>query len=146
MGAVITWLGGGLSDGAQGLDIGAIPGMLNFQLKNDRAGGSVQVKQGRHFDGEDFLDGSDRSWGGHGNAVAVAGNFGVPLGESGFANVSVEYGNQEPTDRAIQRNDAAGLVAAGNTAVWTPTAQVWGSPRVSDDLKEFSTINRNRIW
>ncbi|MYG36172.1 MAG: TonB-dependent receptor, partial [Gemmatimonadetes bacterium] len=122
-GAVITWLGAGLSDGAQGPDIGAIPGIalrqievlrdgasaqygsdaiagvLNFQLKNDRSGGSVQVKQGRHFDGEAFLDGSDRSWGGHGNATSVAGNFGFPLGESGFANVSVEYGNQEPTDR-----------------------------------------------
>ena len=166
-GAVITWLGAGLSDGAQGPDIGAIPGIalrqievlrdgasaqygsdaiagvLNFQLKNDRSGGSVQVKQGRHFDGEAFLDGSDRSWGGHGNATSVAGNFGVPLGESGFANVSVEYGNQEPTDRAIQRNDAAGLVAAGNTAVRTPTAQVWGSPRVTDDLKVFLNTGYN---
>ena len=166
-GAVISWLGAGLSDGAQGPDIGSIPGIalrqvevlrdgasaqygsdaiagvLNFQLKNDRSGGSVQVKQGRHFDGDDFVDGSDRSWGGHGNALSVAGNFGIPLGESGFANVSVEFGNQEPTDRAIQRNDAAGLVAAGNTAVRTPTAQVWGSPRVSDDLKVFLNTGYN---
>ena len=145
-GAVITWLGGGLSDGAQGPDIGAIPGLalrqvevlrdgaaaqygsdaiagvLNFILKNDRSGGSVEVKQGSFYEGD-------------GDALSVAGNVGLPLGESGFANITVEYGNQDPTDRAIQRGDAAGLIAAGNTAVRTPTAQIWGSPRVTDDLK-----------
>ena len=147
-GAVITWLGGGLSDGAQGPDIGAIPGIalrqvevlrdgasaqygsdaiagvLNFVLKNDRSGGSVEVKQGSFYEGD-------------GDALSVAGNFGVPLGESGFANVTVEYGNQDPTDRAVQRGDAAALIAAGNTAVRTPTAQIWGSPRVTDDLKAW---------
>ncbi|MDE2653426.1 MAG: TonB-dependent receptor [Gemmatimonadota bacterium] len=166
-GAVITWLGAGLSDGAQGPDIGSIPGIalrqvevlrdgasaqygsdaiagvLNFQLKNDRSGGSVQVKQGQHFDGDDFVDGAERSWAGHGKAVSVASNFGIPLGEFGFANVSVEYGNQEPTDRAIQRNDARALVNAGNTAVRTPTAQVWGSPRVTDDLKVWLNTGYN---
>ena len=166
-GAVITWLGAGLSDGAQGPDIGSIPGIalrqvevlrdgasaqygsdaiagvLNFQLKNDRSGGSVQVKQGQHFDGDEFVDGAERSWAGHGKAVAVATNFGVPLGDFGFANVSVEYGNQEPTDRAIQRTDAAALVNAGNTAVRTPTAQVWGSPKVTDDLKVWLNTGYN---
>lgn len=158
-GAVISWLGGGLSDGAQGPDIGAIPGLalrqvevlrdgasaqygsdaiagvLNFQLKNDRSGGSLQFKSGQYFDGTDFLDGAGRQWDGHGKQISVAGNFGVPLGESGFANFTLEYANQDPTDRAIQRADAAALVSAGNTAVRTPTAQVWGSPRVSDDFK-----------
>ena len=145
-GAVISWLGGGLSDGAQGPDIGSIPGLalrqvevlrdgaaaqygsdaiagvLNFILKNDRSGGSVEVKQGSFYKGD-------------GDALSVAGNVGLPLGESGFANITVEYGNQDPTDRAIQRGDAAGLIAAGNTAVRTPTAQIWGSPKVTDDLK-----------
>ena len=150
-GAVITWLGGGLSDGAQGPDIGSIPGIalrqvevlrdgasaqygsdaiagvLNFVLKDDRSGGSVEVKQGRFYEGD-------------GDALAVAGNFGLPLGESGFANITVEYGNQDPTDRAIQRGDAARLIAAGNTAVRTPTAQIWGSPRVTDDLKVWANL------
>ncbi|MYG81864.1 MAG: TonB-dependent receptor, partial [Gemmatimonadetes bacterium] len=132
-GAVITWLGAGLSDGAQGPDIGSIPGIalrqvevlrdgasaqygsdaiagvLNFQLKNNRSGGSIQVKQGQHYDGVEFVDGAERSWAGRGRSVSVASNFGIPLGEYGFANLSVEYGNQEPTDRAIQRDDAAAL-------------------------------------
>ena len=150
-GAVITWLGGGLSDGSQGPDIGSIPGIalrqvevlrdgasaqygsdaiagvLNFILKDDRSGGSVEVKQGSFFEGD-------------GGALAVAGNFGLPLGRSGFANITVEYGNQDPTDRAVQRGDAAGLIAAGNSAVRTPTAQVWGSPKVTDDLKVWTNL------
>ena len=150
-GAVITWLGGGLSDGAQGPDIGSIPGIalrqvevlrdgasaqygsdaiagvLNFVLKNDRSGGSVEVKQGSFYEGD-------------GDALAVAGNFGLPLGESGFANITVEYGNQDPTDRAVQRGDAAALIAANNTAVRTPTAQIWGSPEVTDDLKTWINL------
>ena len=150
-GAVISWLGGGLSDGAQGPDIGSIPGIalrqvevlrdgasaqygsdaiagvLNFILKDDRSGGSVEVKQGSFFEGD-------------GDALSVAGNFGLPLGESGFANITIEYGNQDPTDRAIQRGDAAGLISAGNTAVRTPTAQIWGSPKVTDDLKVWTNL------
>ena len=166
-GAVISWLGGGLSDGAQGPDIGAIPGIalrqvevlrdgasaqygsdaiagvLNFQLKDDRSGGSIQFKQGRHYDSGSFVDGAGREWDGDGTAVTVAGNVGLPLGESGFANLSVEYGNADPTDRAIQRSDAAALASAGNTAIRTPTAQVWGSPRVSDDLKVWLNTGYN---
>ncbi len=150
-GAVITWLGGGLSDGAQGPDIGAIPGIalrqvevlrdgasaqygsdaiagvLNFALKDDRSGGSVEVKQGSFYEGD-------------GDALSVAGNFGLPLGESGFANFTVEYGNQDPTDRAVQRGDASRLISAGNTAVRRPTAQIWGSPKVTDDLKVWSNL------
>ena len=166
-GAVISWLGGGLSDGSQGPDIGSIPaiglrqvevlrdgasaqygsdaiaGVLNFQLKDDRSGGSIQFKQGQHFDGTKFRDGADRQWDGNGNATSVAGNFGLPLGASGFANISIEYGNQDPTDRAIQRSDAAALVSAGNTAVRRPTAQVWGSPRVHNDLRFWLNTGYN---
>ncbi len=158
-GAVISWLGGGLSDGSQGPDIGSIPtiglqqvevlrdgasaqygsdaiaGVLNFQLKNDRSGGSFQFKQGQYYDGDGFTDGAGRQWDGDGNLYSVAANFGLPLGESGFANFTIEYGNQDPTDRAIQRSDAEAVRSAGNLAVRTPTAQVWGAPRVSDDFK-----------
>ncbi len=150
-GAVITWYGFGVSDGAQGPDVGAIPGIalrqvevlrdgasaqygsdaiagvLNFVLKDDRSGGSVEVKQGSFYEGD-------------GDAMSVAGNFGLPLGESGFANFTVEYGNQDPTDRAVQRGDAARLIGAGNTAVRTPTAQIWGSPKVTDDLKAWANL------
>ena len=145
-GSIITWLGAGLSDGAQGVDIGSIPGIalrqvevlrdgasaqygsdaiagvMNFILKDDRDGGMIEVKSGSYYEGD-------------GDMLTVSGNVGVPLGATGFANLSVEYGNQDPTDRAIQRADAIGLRSAGNLAVRTPTAQIWGSPEVNDDLK-----------
>ncbi len=145
-GSIITWLGAGLSDGAQGVDIGSIPGIalrqvevlrdgasaqygsdaiagvMNFILKDDRDGGMIEVKSGSYYEGD-------------GDMLTVSGNVGVPLGETGFANLSVEYGNQDPTDRAIQRADAIALRSAGNLAVRQPTAQIWGSPEVNDDLK-----------
>ena len=52
--------------------------------------------------------------------TTIAGNVGLPLGETGFANLSFEYGNADPTNRSVQRADAAALIAAGNTHVADP--------------------------
>jgi iron complex outermembrane receptor protein len=143
--AVIYWLGNGVADGAQGADISAIPsialrqvevlrdgasaqygsdaiaGVMNFMLKDDRRGGSIEVRSGGYYAGD-------------GQTVTVAGNVGLPLGENGFANLSVELGQSDPTDRSVQRDDAAALIAAGNPDVRDP-AQIWGSPDIDDDLK-----------
>ena len=144
-GAVITWIGNGVSDGAQGPDISSIPsialrqvevlrdgaaaqygsdaiaGVLNFLLKDDRSGGSLELHTGGHAAGD-------------GGTWTVAGNTGLPLGENGFANLSLEYGETGATSRSVQRDDAAALIAAGNRHVADP-AQVWGSPRIDDNLK-----------
>ena len=61
---------------------------------------------------------------------------GCPLGPNGFANLSLEYGHADPTNRSVQRADAAALIAAGNTDVADP-AQIWGNPTIEDDLKLF---------
>lgn len=143
--AVIYWLGNGVADGAQGPDISPIPsialkqveilrdgaaaqygsdaiaGVMNFILKDDAEGGSLEVKYGEYYEGD-------------GDSVTVAGNIGMPFTDDGFFNVSFEYGNSDPTDRSIQRADAAALIAAGNTDVANP-AQVWGSPEIKDELK-----------
>ncbi|MEO1086282.1 MAG: TonB-dependent receptor plug domain-containing protein, partial [Acidobacteriota bacterium] len=148
--AVIAWLGNGVADGAQGPDISAIPsialrqvevlrdgasaqygsdaiaGVLNFLLRDARDGATFEVSTGGFTAGD-------------GDTVTVAGNVGLPLGEFGFLNLSLEYGNTDPTDRSIQRDDALGLIAAGNTAVATP-AQVWGSPEIEDELKVFANF------
>ena len=104
----------------------AIAGVLNFLLKDDRSGGSVEVRGGTHGAGD-------------GRQYAVAANAGLPLGRTGFANFSLEYGNTASTDRSVQRADAARLVAAGNRDVGDP-AQQWGSPEVDDDLKLFANL------
>ncbi len=143
--AVIYWLGNGVADGAQGPDISAIPsialrqvevlrdgasaqygsdaiaGVMNFELKDSTDGGSVELRTGGYSEGD-------------GDAIAVAANFGMPWGEYGFANFSVEFGGSDPTDRSVQRDDAAGLIAVGNTAVRDP-AQIWGSPEIEDEFK-----------
>ena len=144
-GGVITWLGNGFADGAQGPDISVIPsialrqvevlrdgasaqygsdaiaGVLNFLIKDDSSGGSVEFRTGSFLAGD-------------GGTYTVSGNVGLPLGPSGFANLSVEYGNTGATSRSVQRADAAHLISVGNTHVADP-AQIWGSPAIDDDFK-----------
>ena len=147
--AILVWFGG-VTDGTQGPDLSPIPsialrqvevlrdgasaqygsdaiaGVMNFLLKDDRAGGSLELNTGTYRAGD-------------GDAYNAAGNVGLPLGDTGFANLSFEYGNAGPTDRSVQRADAAALVAAGNTAVADP-AQPWGDPTAEDDLKLFGNF------
>lgn len=145
--SVIALLGGGINDGAQGPDISVIPssalkqvevlrdgaaaqygsdaiaGVMNFVLKDDAEGGSLTARYGSYYEGD-------------GDAVEISGNIGMPLTEAGFVNVSFQYKDSEATSRSVQRPDAAGLIAAGNTAV-SDLAQIWGSPEVNDDLTIF---------
>ena len=148
--AVIYWLGNGVADGAQGPDISAIPsialkqvevlrdgaaaqygsdaiaGVMNFILKDDAEGMTLEAKYGEYGEGD-------------GQTYAISGNIGLPLSSAGFANFSFEYGEQDPTDRSVQRDDAAALIAAGNTAVANP-AQIWGTPEITNDVKLFANL------
>ena len=76
---------------------------------------------------------------GDGDSYTIAGNVGLPLGETRFANLSLEYGNSDPTNRSVQRADAAALIEAGNTTVADP-AQIWGNPTIEDDVKFFGNF------
>ncbi|MCZ6503486.1 MAG: TonB-dependent receptor, partial [Gammaproteobacteria bacterium] len=149
-GAVISFLGGGISDGAQGADISTIPaialkqvevlrdgasaqygsdaiaGVINFILKDNAEGLSIEGRWGTTFDGD-------------GDSYKIAANIGLPLGPDGFANFSFETTESDPTSRSTQRADAAQLIALGNTAIRDP-AQIWGSPDISDDYKFFANI------
>ena len=155
-GSVIAFLGGGISDGAQGVDIGVMPaiglkqvevlrdgassqygsdaiaGVINFVLKDASEGGMVEVKYGSTYAGD-------------GDNYSISGNIGLPLGDNGFVNITGEYGEVDGTFRAVQRGDAAALIAAGNTAVGdisvntqtTDYVQYWGQPDVTDAYKVF---------
>lgn len=92
----------------------AIAGVVNFQLKNDSEGGSLTARYGQFYEGD-------------GEELTLQGNIGLPLIDGGFANLSAEYTRAKPTDRSIQRADAAALIAAGNTEIADP-AQPWGNP------------------
>jgi len=145
--AVITFLGGGLSDGAQGPDISVIPaaaikqidvlrdgaaaqygsdalaGVMNFALKDSAEGGMLEARYGSYYEGD-------------GDAVQLAGNIGLPLTENGFINTSFEWKQSDPTSRSVQRDDAQALIDSGNSFVEDP-AQIWGSPEIKNDFKIF---------
>ena len=149
--SVITFLGGGVSDGSQAPDVSVIPaialdrvevlrdgaaaqygsdaiaGILNFRLREDREGLTVQTSYGQNYHGD-------------GDKVNVAANLGLPLTERGFANFSFEFTNADETSRSVQRNDARGLIEAGNEHVRRPAAQIWGAPEVQYDYKFFGNL------
>jgi iron complex outermembrane receptor protein len=79
-----------LRDGA-GAQYGsdAIAGVLNFILKDAREGGEIQLQAGIYGEG----DGED---------LLVSANIGLPLGEKGFINVSVEGTTAQGTNRGDQ--------------------------------------------
>ncbi|MDQ7048369.1 MAG: TonB-dependent receptor [Enterobacterales bacterium] len=147
-GSVIAFSGGGIADGAQSPDVSVIPamalkqvevlrdgasaqygsdaiaGVINFVLKDNSSGGTFEIKTGQYSEGD-------------GDLLTLSGNLGMALSERGFANFTFELNQQDPTSRSTQRSDAQGLIDAGNTAVRTPAAQVWGTPEISDDFKLF---------
>ena len=151
-GAVILWSRIGVSHGAQGPDLSAIPaialrqvevlrdgasaqygsdaiaGVMNFLLKDADSGGALEFRAGGYGAGD-------------GESAIVAGNIGLPWGDGGFVNLSMEYGGARPTVRAVQRADAELLLAAGNAYVADP-AQRWGSADVADDVKLWVNLGR----
>ena len=154
-GSVISFLGGGIADGAQGPDISAIPsialkkvevlrdgaaaqygsdaiaGILNFVLNDDAEGARLEIRNGEYSEGD-------------GDTWRIAANVGMPFTDNGYANLSMEIQEQDPTARSEQRGDAQSLIDAG-VPVWkhpfgNGEAQVWGSPQVTDDYKFTANI------
>ena len=163
-GSVLTFLGGGISDGAHATDLAAFPaialkrvevlrdgaaaqygsdavaGVMNFQLKDSPDSGTVEARWGKYYAGD-------------GDTSSIAANLGVPLAlpfiESGFANFSFEYGTRDWTDRSQQRSDAQSLINNDNKHVVSsqytrqPNAMVWGAPEVQYDYKLFGNFGMN---
>ena len=160
-GSVLTFLGGGISDGAHATDLAAFPaialkrvevlrdgaaaqygsdavaGVMNFVLKDAPDSGTVEARWGKYYAGD-------------GDTSSIAANLGIPLPlpfiQSGFANFSFEYGARDWTDRSQQRTDAQGLIDNGNRHVVSshytrkPNAMVWGAPEVQYDYKLFGNF------
>ena len=90
-------------------------------LKDAPDGGTVETRWGQFYEGD-------------GDTFNIAGNLGLPLTKSGFANFSFEYNQADPTSRSVQLDNAQGLIDAGNTHVRQPAAQIWGSPELQQRL------------
>jgi iron complex outermembrane receptor protein len=127
-GSIISFLGGGISDGAQGVDMASIPslalkqvevlrdgassqygsdaiaGVLNFILRDDSEGFEVVARYGSTYDSD-------------GDNYMVAANLGLPLGDRGFVNITGEVRDVEGTVRSVERNDTAFAAANGYSPV-----------------------------
>lgn len=156
-GSIISFLGGGISDGAQGVDISSIPslalkqvevlrdgassqygsdaiaGVINFVLRDASEGGEVQVNYGSTYEDD-------------GDNYRIAGNIGLPLGDSGFINLTAEISESDGTVRSVVRDDVQAMIDAGYTpasdflTINSYTSEVphyWGQPDVTDDIKLF---------
>ena len=157
-GSVISFLGGGISDGAQGVDISAIPslalkrvevlrdgassqygsdaiaGVLNFILRDDSEGFEATARYGSTYEGD-------------GDNYILGANAGFALGSNGFINVTAEIKEVDGTVRSVVRNDVQGLIDNGyyspNIAFsdingyTDEVPQYWGQPDVNDDVKLF---------
>jgi iron complex outermembrane receptor protein len=156
-GSIISFLGGGISDGAQGVDISSIPslalkqvevlrdgassqygsdaiaGVLNFILRDDAEGFEVVARAGSTTEGD-------------GDSITVSANAGFALGDDGFINITGEFREVDGTVRSVVRDDVAGLVAAGYLSTdnfidinsyTNEVPQYWGQPDVKDDVKIF---------
>ncbi|MEM1110425.1 MAG: TonB-dependent receptor [Pseudomonadota bacterium] len=102
----------------------AIAGVINFIMKEDDEGGTMQVQYGEQFEGE--------------QTVKVAGNIGLSLGGNGFLNLTGEWIDNEAFDRSILRPDARALINEGVQGVGAdtpfsdrPLTQTWGRPELS---------------
>ncbi|AEP31624.1 TonB-dependent receptor plug domain-containing protein [Brumicola nitratireducens] len=156
-GSIISFLGGGISDGAQGVDISAIPsmalkqvevlrdgassqygsdaiaGVLNFILKDESEGFEVVARYGSTYEGD-------------GDNYTIAANAGLPLGDSGFVNLTAEIKDVEGTVRSVVRSDVAGMIDGGYlqssdfleiNSYTGEVPQYWGTPDVEGDVKLF---------
>jgi len=156
-GSIISFLGGGISDGAQGVDISAIPslalkqvevlrdgasaqygsdaiaGVINFVLRDDADGFEVQANYGSTYEGD-------------GNNYLIAANAGLPLGNKGFINLTAEYRDVEGTVRSVVRDDIQAAIDGGYApasdfatinSYTGEVPQYWGQPDVEDDIKLF---------
>jgi iron complex outermembrane receptor protein len=102
----------------------AIAGVINFVLKDDRDGMTLEARTGEFGEGD-------------GGLVQYMGNIGLPLGDDGFMNITGSWSEQDATSRSLQRTDATTLINAGNTAIASPYAQVWGGPEYRDNWNVF---------
>ena len=112
-----------LRDGASaqyGAD--AVAGVFNLQLRTNSRGIHIRMQGGQYGEGD----------GQHG---MVGINVGLPLTERGFANLSLEYRDAEPTIRSGVRADEALLLQRGYPV--RDPAQIWGSPEISNSIVGF---------
>ena len=109
-----------LRDGASaqyGAD--AIAGVINFVTRDAAEGGELRMQYGQFYEGE--------------QSYQLAGNVGLPVGGKGYLNLSAEYSENDALSRGVQRPNAQALIDAGVSGTGSdtpfgdaPLVQTWG--------------------
>lgn len=145
-----------LSFGSQGPDLGSIPsiairsleilkdgasaqygsdaiaGVLNYQFRDNASGFETTARYGEYITGTFPRDGGDRQ---------IAFNWGLPLGNGGFANFSAEWASNEQTVRNATRPSAIAFAEtypelASQLPHYPGPVQEFGTPP-SESIKVF---------
>jgi len=107
----------------------AIAGVLNYQFRDSPSGAEVTARYGKYFPSNGYKnDGGDGQ---------VAANFGLPLSDQGFVNVSLEWSKYEQTVRNATRPSAVAFAAdypalAPQLPHYPGPVQEWGTPPAND--------------
>jgi iron complex outermembrane recepter protein len=97
----------------------AIAGVINVILRDD-PGLRLSAQYGQYFEGD-------------GENYTVGANWGAPIGDGGFVNLTLEYLSSEITSRGSARPDAAAVAAFLGDPSLVPfdgLGQRWGDPDV----------------
>tara|TARA_R110002110_G_scaffold406421_1_gene626500 strand:- start:340345 stop:342915 length:2571 start_codon:yes stop_codon:yes gene_type:complete len=97
----------------------AIAGVVNVILNDASEGVNVAAQYGEYQEGD-------------GERYSVSANGGLPLGDSGFLNLTAEYSDSDTTSRGKARPDAADVAdIVGKSAVpYNGLGQRWGDPAI----------------
>jgi iron complex outermembrane receptor protein len=102
----------------------AIAGVVNFVLREDSEGLDVNLQYGHFYEGE--------------NEYKLSSNLGLPLGDDGFLNLSLELTGSDELSRGVQHNDAVAILEADPSlaSYIDSPAQVWGRPE-SESIRTY---------
>jgi iron complex outermembrane recepter protein len=110
----------------------AIAGVLNYQFRNNASGIEIDGRYGKYFPTGYPSDGDDGQ---------IAANIGLPLGSTGFVNISAEWARNQQTVRNPTRPSALAFAEtypdlASELPHYPGPVQQWGTPP-SDSVKTF---------
>jgi len=102
----------------------AIAGVVNFVLREDSEGLDVNLQYGHFYEGE--------------SEYKFSSNLGLPLGDDGFLNLSLELTGSDELSRGVQHNAALAVINADPSLAnqISDPAQVWGRPE-SESVRTF---------
>jgi iron complex outermembrane receptor protein len=90
----------------------AIAGVINIILKSDTSGGTIKATAGQYYDGE-------------GTTYSASGNFGMPVGDSGFLDIALFHRRNDWTTQGDGQISVVNLNGTRNSSVSAAFAPIY---------------------